>query len=1525
MIKKLIGSVLAFFFFCIALNSEQPFKQFSGKPELFKKEISDFITVRDNDIEILLKEFNLNWDSARFSTDQKEKIIELSKCLIDKKARPVPEFTSFLKTLNAFISAKHPASSFNEWLSALQDLCANKKSTLSSFTRTFNQAYGLLVDNILYESPSLKWKPSSHDFHFQFDKTLKIIFDNTNLVCYAKHDSIVIYNTKGYDLPFSSLWIGEGALVTWERAGYDRNVIKASLSKYKIDLTKTSYEADSVKFMNKTYFGYELLGHLNDDVTYIKSPSSALYPKFDSYQKEFEIKNLYENVDYKGGFSMQGAKLLGKGSLDETAKLSFYRKDTLKLKVSSLYFVFRPEKVISPDAAIRIFLDKDSISHGDVQFTYTTNNKEISVLKSENFTSQSPFLDSYHMLNLNFEQLKWRIDEPEIIITTTPGSAIGKATFESVNFFNQNEFEKLQFYDAINPLSVLRKFSDKEKSRNFPAQDFADYIHRNLDQVHVLLFPLALKGYILYDVATEQIQLNEMLFDNLKASIGRIDYDVIRLNSTTNAPLENGTIDLRNDDLKINGIQRIFVSDSQNVVIYPKDQSIIMKRNRSFQFDGVTEAGLFTFFGRNFFFNYDSFKVVLKDVDSVRIKVIVGRDNYNKPILQDVHNVLNNVTGQVEIDHPNNKSGLKNNPEYPKFTSYGNSYVYYDASNIYKGVYDRKKDFYFKIYPYEFDSINNFSKQAMKFKGEFSSAKIFPLINEQLVLREDFSLGFKHDSPKEGYPVYGGKGTFISSVQLSNLGLIGDGTIKYITSSSNSKDIKFFPDSMNTIAPDFTINPVAAGTQFPQVNGNDVNIHWMPYLETMKIKNEKGPFKMFNGQATLAGALNLKPKGLSGNGTIDMKSALAVSKNYTFGLNTIDADTTNFKLRSLHNDGFAVATDNVKSHIDFTNRIGKFKSNNDTTTTVFPENRYIAQLDEFKWKMDAKTLEMISNRQQEASKEGLKYGFKDEPLAGSRYTSIKYDQDSLSFVSPLAIYDYDSDKLNVQKVKYIEVADARLFPDKGNIIIEKDAKMLPLENAKILANTSTRFHNFYKALAYIQSKHKYTGKGLYDYKDENNKVETLNFTEIAVDTSGQTFGNATVVEPDDFTLNPEFQFQGKAELFAAQKNLTFDGSVHITEDCHNYGTSWLRFDTIIDPLNVAIPVTNKLVEINRRSIVLGTLITTDSIHVYSSFFGTRKYYSDSLISTATGNLRYIKDSSIYLVASDAKFKKISLPLPMVYLDTKQCKHHDEGQIKFGVDLGQLKLKAFGKIDEDLEKNEIYLRCSMSIEFMMLDKSMQFMAKTIDSIAANGSKVDIKSKYFLRNYGYWLDSAKFSNFYDTIPKTEKDLPEEFSTNLFISDVKFIWDDVENSYRSVGKIGIGYIAKKQINKYVDGYIEIYRRRSGNKMDIYLQVDDNTFYYFGYTRSTMQVLSSDQPGFNQPIHDMKDADRSMKVERNQIPYTFLISTSRKMELLKKRWKAFQLNGVQKVQEQIKPEEQKEEGDDKKLDNEENTNPQK
>ena len=79
------------------------------------------------------------------------------------------------------------------------------------------------------------------------------------------------------------------------------------------------------------------------------------------------------------------------------------------------------------------------------------------------------------------------------------------------------------------------------------------------------------------------------------------------------------------------------------------------------------------------------------------------------------------------------------------------------------------------------------------------------------------------------------------------------------------------------------------------------------------------------------------------------------------------------------------------------------------------------------------------------------------------------------------------------------------------------------------------------------------------------------------------------------------------------------------------------------------------------------------------------------------------------------------------------------------------------------------------------------------------------------------------------------------------------------------------------WIDGKVEIIKKRSGDIINIYIEIDKNNWYFFTYTRGMMQAISSDTD-FNTAIQETKPDKRKSKPEKGQEPYQFMYSTERK-----------------------------------------------
>ena len=74
-------------------------------------------------------------------------------------------------------------------------------------------------------------------------------------------------------------------------------------------------------------------------------------------------------------------------------------------------------------------------------------------------------------------------------------------------------------------------------------------------------------------------------------------------------------------------------------------------------------------------------------------------------------------------------------------------------------------------------------------------------------------------------------------------------------------------------------------------------------------------------------------------------------------------------------------------------------------------------------------------------------------------------------------------------------------------------------------------------------------------------------------------------------------------------------------------------------------------------------------------------------------------------------------------------------------------------------------------------------------------------------------------------------------------------------------------------------ITRKRSGDRLEIYFETDENRWYYFSYSRGIMQAYSSNK-GFNNSITEAKDDKRILKGDKDTGDFEYIIASRRKKD---------------------------------------------
>lgn len=1490
MFKKAILVFFSFFFFQTAIA--QKFTQFSEDSVKYIKELNDYFfsnSANKKEAEEYVLNFSKLWKTPDFSTKYKSAVYKTSNAMLQRKLKPYPYFISYLNAVVNFIDSKQNPEIFNNW-----QLCTEKifnSKNLKNFSEYLEMSENIFESNTFYKSPTYSYRSLETNYKFEFDSLPKVIFPKFTLIgASPRGDSIVINDIQGIYYPSWGKFIGKGGRLSWARTGVGNDVY-ADLIRVSLECKTGGYSSDSATFTGKQYFDVPQKGRVTDKI--VTENGDPTYPRFDSYSKRLVVKNIYPDVDYDGGFGMRGNKFVGTGNTKNPAKLLFKRNNARFLEISARSFAMTKEKIHAKPAGVKFYLEKDSIIHPGLSFVYQVEKKTITLLRTDDGLEKSPFFNTYHKVDMYFEQMVWKTDEPKIEFNFLPNNTQGEAFFESQDFFNRNRIEAIKGMENVSPITKMNDYYENNGNQlSFTTVDFAKYIKYLAVDLRPIIFKMAIFGLIYYQPETDMITIRERLFNYIENLKHKRDYDIITIHSFfseeyrkhANVNLNNATMSLVNNsyDITVRGVESILLSDTQKVFMFPKRQELILKKNRNIEFNGVVASGKFEFHGKDFVFDYDMFKVKMKTIDSCRIYVVSREPdiNGNYPFRR-VQTVIENMNGELRIDAPKNHSGWGKAPTFPQFQSFKESYTFYDKKTIFKGVYNRDK-FYYKLDPFTMDSLDNFRNEGLVFEGEFSSAGIFPSFREPLTLQKDYSLGFVRQTPPGGFQVYGGKAKFENEIRLSNKGLRADGDLNYVTSTTKSKDFIFFPDSMNTLANTFDIKEQTDPIEFPQAHGDTVYVHWMPYKDLMCATDKARPFTTYNNKCTFKGRYSLSPLELHGKGVIDMVKADIEAVNILFKQQKFFSDTADFHLKAIDEEGLTFASDNVNAKMDLEKRVGEFVANGSASIVRFPKNQYIAYMERFKWFMDSEEIQLgDENKKLDGSVENAL------DLEGPQFISVHPKQDSLKFLAPAAKYNLRKYIINCINVPFINVADARMFPDSGKVIIQKNAVIDTLRNANILANTVTKYHTIRNVTASIYGRKSYLANGEYQYLDENKKPYLIQFNTIKPDTTGQTVSEGIISEEAKFQFNDYFSFAGKVFLYASNKFLTYEGGTKIVHACGKIGKAYLKFNGEIDPNEILIPLPENATDMTGKPVGSAIIYGQDTNMVYSSFVSLRGGRKDVDVIKASGYLGFDKETKEYRISNKEKIVEQSLPGNYLSLNTENCKVYAEGKMDLGADFGQVKFNTIGISTHSTVNDSATFDLMTTIDFFFDKGALKKMVKDIEVYNNTLEPIDFSSKVFTNGVTEILGKDKGDKVISdlNLNGSIKKFPEEFEKTFMLTDVQMRYDKTSRSFLSVGKLGIGAINKNELYKKVEGNIQIQRKKGGDNFTLYFELDPQTWYYFYYFKGVMSVVSSNAE-FNNTIKELKSKDKKQDVKSGP-GFQFTVCSPTKKDMFKRKMK--------------------------------------
>ena len=1536
------GILIAVFALFVSVASSYAQAFFPTEKNAFYEKLSSYLSSSTSkqdreEAAAIMQAFRGTWDSY-YDDREATMVMDLCELLHARTGgKAYGNIFNYIEVVQKIPTAGLTHKDVNNWLCYTD---AKAKKSLNGIDKYLASCRGIFVDKVLSAKGNSKWTlrdalwsfPSKDRFEMSIEGTLALV---------SQKDESVLKNTRGVYHLDDNRWEGMGGSADWSRFNISPDKVYVTLPDYyELDLNRSEYAIDSVVFHERQHFDQDILCRYEDKVMVNAPNEKTMFPRVKSYRSDYAITNFMKNIDFEGGIGMMGNQVDVFGGVSNKAVFHFRQEGREVVKVQAPRFLMSmDELLVSDNVAMRVYLidsvsgmEMDSIYHNGIGFHYDNQTRKMMAFRSEKDFGDGPFHDYYHGVDIFLEAMYWDIDDNQVDFWRMEGvNPVSEGDVVSVNYFRNEDFKRLQGLDQSHPMIRIEKFlegfDNVDRQVKFAVGDLASYLHYPIEQVISLMLRLQAEGYVEYDPETKWATALPRFFDVVDSYRETIDYDVIKLHTRTTNRQPNLRLDLRTNDLLVFGItsqidgfegSAISLSDRKRVVIVPDMGRITFTKNQNFKFSGGILAGMFEFFTKDSEFNYEDFAIDMKKVDSLRF--YARYDNHVIP----VDGTLEKLKGRLEIDRGDNKSSRYVTPAYPIFHSEAEAFKFYRKIN--GGVFDPGSvdsvmtaedlngKFYYSVYPFVVDSLNDLSMKKVRFEGELVSGGIMPNIEQPLVVMEDFSLGFVHQIGADetaSYPLYGDLGQFHNKVFLSKTGFFGEGKLDYQTAAFNSDKFMFYLDSVTAITNQFKMSPREDGTGFPMASADALKLKWDVRIPALTTETFDQPICMY-GDTYFSGKTTLSPDGYSADGKMRFGLTEFDSDHFALDSRTFVADSAQFLLYSADTANIAFSATNYRANVDFDAQKVKYDYLDQTSSLDFPMNQYICSLKEAEWDMATNSLHLYNPV--ESFGDYATATTHEELLAvhnkASKFISLVPEQDSLQFYSMNAEYDMTNYIIHAHDVKIIRVADAAVFPYNHDVDINAESKLEPI-NGELLADTLNRFHLYKDAVVNIHSRNYYEAQGTWDYTDANG-ISTPIRMESITPVEGITHGHAHIADTAEFKLNTQFGFQGQLTLEATEQLGYFDGKFAmlafeeprivvvervedsllvnmdeaqrdstamekpIVEDDFNPASEPMAMDTIaslnhwfvsathVNPASIRIPIDVERIREEDPRMTNGLYYELAIDGGYFGSFLTPKEGRKDLDETEPSNgiLWFDADSLRFIVTDETKYDT------RLVLDSRGV-IMGYGTTDLGFETPLVEFAFHGDYTQ-------YPNDSLTLQGINVfkapifdDDAMRAMAEVFANVP--GESIDLTQTNFLPYYRSETTEEKAEEMRKNIelaggyPQLESS--DFYCSTIVIPDLKMVWNEQLHAFVSVGKIGLGNFGSHVVNKYVTGCV-VFDRRLGN-ITYYFQ-DDMFQAYLNYNSGDGQFqVHCTFSDINQRLADTKEKNRTRTKDDKRFQY--------------------------------------------------------
>jgi hypothetical protein len=316
-------------------------------------------------------------------------------------------------------------------------------------------------------------------------------------------------------------------------------------------------------------------------------------------------------------------------------------------------------------------------------------------------------------------------------------------------------------------------------------------------------------------------------------------------------------------------------------------------------------------------------------------------------------------------------------------------------------------------------------------------------------------------------------------------------------------------------------------------------------------------------------------------------------------------------------------------------------------------------------------------------------------------------------------------------------------------------------------------------------------------------------------------------------------------MLATEKHLTFNGFVRPEYKKQAEAVNWIAYKgKSTEKVNIQIQPNMK--GDSNLPIFAGLHARTTATGLYTTFLTNKENPKDEDIFTLKGQLRDIPKTSRFEISTDEKNK--SYEVSRYTYDDDQRTLKLEGNFNFYSPSNYIQTAGFAEILMDSSKYKfdqmIVLNFPMPMEVLkvMADKIVQTNLDNRDNASAD----EPEDKEYLMSKLANIIGGKTVEGFERKLKNEHvplhTINSKLNTTMVISKANLQYSEQASSFFSVGKLSIASIGGTDINSEIEGMFEIRKTPEGDEFYLYLEPSTDVWYFMGYLKNEMGVISSE-----------------------------------------------------------------------------------